>query len=132
MSFTTNEVREILRAKGPLTRDELEGWLGIESTMKGSRTRLAAILNDQIKCGYIAREKDGRFRYAGDPRRTRSMEESTRQVRAFLIKNGPTSMTDLGDSLEMWPGTISRALRRAGAARIEGKPVRYYIPGGSE
>lgn len=132
MSFTTNDVREILRAKGPMTRDELEGWLGIESTMKGSRTRLGAVLTDQIKGGYITMEKDGRFRYAGKPTRRQSMEETTRKVRAFLIENGPTSMTDLADALEMWPGTLKTALRSAGAARIEGKPVRYYIPGGSE
>ena len=132
MSFTTEDVREILREHGPLTRAELEGRLGIESAMKGSRVRLRAVLTDQIKGGYITKEKDGRFRYAGKPRRTRSIEESTRQVRTFLIENGPTSMTDLADGLEMWPGTITRALRRAGAARIEGKPVRYYIPEGSE
>ena len=132
MRFTTDDVRETLREKGPLTREELEGWLGIESKMKGSRVRLRTILADQIEGGYIAKEEDGRFRYAGKPAKKQSMEESTRKVRAFLIENGPTSMTDLGDSLEMWPGTIMRALERAGAARIEGKPVRYYIPGGSE
>lgn len=132
MKFTTEDVREMLRMKGPLTRGELEGWLGIESTMKGSRTRLGAVLTDQIKGGYITREKDGRLRYAGKPTKKQSMEESTRKVRAFLIENGPTSMADLGDSLEMWPGTVMSALKRAGAARIEGKPVRYYIPEGSE
>ena len=132
MSFTTDDVREILREKGPMTREELEGWLGIERTMKGSRARLGAVLTDQIKGGYITKKKDGRLRYAGKPTKKQSMEESTRKVRAFLIENGPTSMTDLGDSLGMWPNTILSALKRAGAARIEGKPVRYYIPGGSE
>ena len=132
MSFTTDDVRETLREKGPLTREELEGWLGIESMMKGSRVRLRAILDDQIKGGYIAKEEDGRFRYAGKPMKKQSKEEATRKVRAFLIENGPTSMTDLADGLEMWPNTILSALKRAGAAKIEGKPVRYYIPGGSE
>lgn len=132
MKFTTDDVREVLKEHGPLTKAELEGWLGIESTKKGSRTRLGAVLTDQIKGGYITKEKDGLFRYAGKPTKKQSMEESTRKVRAFLIENGPTSMTDLGDSLDMWPGTVMNALKRAGAARIEGKPVRYYIPGGSE
>lgn len=132
MSFTTDDVREILRAKGPMTRDELEGWLGIESTMKGSHTRLGAVLTEQIRRGFITREKDGRFRYAGKPIKKQNMEESTRKVRAYLIKNGPTSMTDLADGLGLWPGTLKTALMMAGAARIEGKPVRYYIPGGSE
>lgn len=132
MTFTAEDVREILRAKGPMTREELEGWLGIESAMKGSRVRLGAVLSDQIKGGYIAREKDGRFSYAGMPIGRQSMEESARKVRAFLIENGPTSMTDLADGLEMWPGTIKRALARAGAARKDGKPVLYYIPEGSE
>ena len=30
MSFTTEDVREILREHGPLTRAELEGRLGLE------------------------------------------------------------------------------------------------------